>query len=278
MLKLEALSNLVEALDRFLEAAARADKQRIIEPAIRKIEKYFSRFFREQGKRVAAANAKHKKDYPTLEEALRKEDVERILSAVKEGEAGAAADLVAMLGPVMNASAAATLGEYPEYEAMAFNLENPKAVKWLKQHAAERVTGINMTTKESMRGLISQAVEEGWSYDRTAREIQSRFDGFAGLKPQAHIRSRAHLVAVTESRNAYEEANLQTAKGLEAAGLEMEKKWRDSGDSKVSAGCRENSAAGWIPLDKSFPSGDDRSPRFPGCRCNLLTRAKGSEE
>jgi hypothetical protein len=92
--------------------------------------------------------------------------------------------------------------------------------------------------------------------------------------PQQHIDSRAHLVAVTETGNAYAEGQLEVAQELAAAGIEMEKAWITVGDDRVTEGCRENEAAGWIGLDDPFPSGHQRPLRFPGCRCDLLTRRK----
>ncbi|GAH30166.1 unnamed protein product, partial [marine sediment metagenome] len=44
--------------------------------------------------------------------------------------------------------------------------------------------------------VVTKGVGEGQSYDKVAREIKSRFNQFAVGKPQLHIQSRAHLVAV----------------------------------------------------------------------------------
>lgn len=150
----------------------------------------------------------------------------------------------------------------------AFSLKNPRAVAYLEAHGAALVTKINDETRSQMRTLLVQAGDEGWSYTRTAKAIREHFDGFAGLKPQAHIRDRATLVAVTEAGQAYEEGSRIVALGLAEAGIRMEKYWRTSGDEKVSQGCRDNEAAGWIPLEELFPSGHDRPLRFPGCRCS----------
>lgn len=69
-------------------------------------------------------------------------------------------------------------------------------------------------------------------------------------------------------------------KHLQNAGLEMEKSWLTVGDSRVSEGCAANAAAGWIGLEEEFPSDGtydrQRPPRFPGCRCDILYRRKGS--
>lgn len=154
----------------------------------------------------------------------------------------------------------------------AFSLKNPRAVAYLEEHGAALVTKINEETRSQMQALVRQAVDEGWSYSRTAKAIREQFEGFAGLKPQKHIRDRATLVAVTEAGQAYEAGNQIVAKGLAEAGIPMEKYWRTSGDDRVSQGCRDNQAVGWIPVEEMFPSGHERPLRFPGCRCTARYR------
>ncbi len=174
------------------------------------------------------------------------------------------------LGLVLGAGAlAGALGM--DFEK-AFSLKNPRAVAYLEQHGAALVTKINEETRSQMKTLITQAVDEGWSYTRTAKAIKEQFDGFAGLKPQQHIRDRATLVAVTEAGQAYEEGSLIVAKGLGESGIPMQKYWRTSGDERVSQGCKDNQAAGWIGLEELFPSGHERPLRFPGCRCSANFR------
>ncbi|HRJ42932.1 MAG TPA: phage minor head protein, partial [Caldilineaceae bacterium] len=173
-------------------------------------------------------------------------------------------------GLVLGAGAlAAALGEDVE---QAFSLRNPRAVAYLEEHGAKLVTKINEETRSQMRTLVTQAVDEGWSYTRTAKAIREKFDGFAGLKPQKHIRDRATLVAVTEAGQAYEEGSRIVALGLAERGVRMEKYWRTSGDERVSQGCVDNQAAGWIDVAEMFPSGHERPLRFPGCRCTAQYR------
>jgi hypothetical protein len=155
-----------------------------------------------------------------------------------------------------------------------FRLKNPRAKKYLDNYGAKLVKEINETTREYLHTLLADAIGEGWSYKQVAEAIIERFEEFAVGRPQAHIDSRAHLIAVTEMGNAYAEGNLIMARDLQDAGLLMEKSWSTVGDDKVSEGCLENEAAGWIGLDEEFPSGHQRPLRFPGCRCDLLTRLK----
>jgi hypothetical protein len=158
-----------------------------------------------------------------------------------------------------------------------FDLSNPRAVDYLRNYGADRVTNINETTREYLQTLIGHATAEGWSYSRTAEAIIERFEEFAIGKPQEHIDSRAHLIAVTETGEAYEEGNRIVAKDLQDAGVDMEKMWSTVGDTKVSEGCKANEADGWIGIDKAHSSGHLRPLRFPGCRCEERYRMKKQE-
>jgi hypothetical protein len=143
-----------------------------------------------------------------------------------------------------------------------FSLANPRAVAWMRKNggSVDYIRGIQDTTKESLKGLISQGLDEGWSYNQTAKEIRKLFDGPITTK-------RAQLIAVTESARAYEAGNRAFADTLKDDGITMEKMWMTSHDDRVSDGCAGNEADGWIPIDEPHTSGDQEPPRFPGCRC-----------
>ena len=159
----------------------------------------------------------------------------------------------------------------------SFNLKNPRAITYLENHGAELITKINDTTRAEIKEIITHAMKEGWSYNQTADAITNRFEEFAVGKPQLHIDSRAHLVAVTESANAYEAGAREAGQQIQEAGISLEKFWQTVGDERVSDGCAENEDADWIDFDEAFPSGDENPPRFPGCRCTALYRRKETE-
>lgn len=143
-----------------------------------------------------------------------------------------------------------------------WDLENPRAVKWFQKNGGslKYIKGIQDTTADSLKTVITTALDEGWSYNDTAKEIRKLFDGPIS-------RDRAKLIAVTEAAHAYEAGNREFGKSLQDEGIVMEKSWQNSGDGKVSDGCLENTADGWIPIDEPHTSGDQNPPRFPGCRC-----------
>jgi hypothetical protein len=143
-----------------------------------------------------------------------------------------------------------------------FSLTNPRAVAWMRKNggSVDYIRGIQDTTKESLKGLISQGLDNGWSYNQTAKEIRKLFDGPITTK-------RAQLIAVTESARAYEAGNRAFADTLVDDGIQIEKQWVTSHDDRVSDGCETNELDGWIPIDQPHTSGDQEPPRFPGCRC-----------
>lgn len=151
----------------------------------------------------------------------------------------------------------------------AFDLKHPAAVDYLKRRGAEQVAGIAETTRKRLRTILTQAADEGWSYDKTARAIRARYADFSV--------TRARNIAVFELGDAYEHGNMLVAQDLQDAGLTMQKSWLTVGDHKVRPDHRANQEEGWIALDDAFQDGSDRPPTDPGCRCTLLMRRKPNE-
>lgn len=267
---LAALDLLEAALTR--KAAAR--KRRRMED---KLQAAMAKAFRAQGRAFVRELGAVRSTYP-IQEAARWGDW------AAKFEAAATKTLELFTGPLDGATtsaillgAKAVLGTIRV--AVGFDLKNPRAVAWLKANpAATRVAGINETTRGYIAALVDRAVEDGANYNELARRITERFEEMAVGRPQDHIDSRAHLIAVTEVGDAYTAGNLMAGQSIEDAGIPMEKAWDTIGDGKVSDGCDENAAAGWLPLGDAFPSGHQRPLRFPGCRCDLLMRATGADD
>lgn len=150
------------------------------------------------------------------------------------------------------------------------SLPNLRARAYAKKHAAEAVSQINDVTRKEIARIVSDGVKSGTSYNDIAKAIKSKFEEFAVPSPQKHIPNRAVLVAVTELANAYCEGNAQVGDYLQSNGVKMMKAWQTLEDDRVSDGCKENEQAGWISIDKEFPSGHMHPPRFPGCRCDFM--------
>ncbi len=153
--------------------------------------------------------------------------------------------------------------------AISLQLRHKMAEAKLSQHVLERATStVTKTMKNRISPILQKGVEQGWSYDRTAREIKKLHTYFQHGEPQKHIQSHAHLIAVTENRFAYELGRKGTVDEVgEVLGLRFEKKWNDSLDDRVCDICDANTDAGWISKEDTFPSGDETSPAHPACRC-----------
>ena len=268
-------------LVRLIEAMTVLRKERLLARHVRTAEKALAKAFTAQGADFLRRLAAHKGRF-AVAESLREGTAEEFDPAplFTQAELATLALFEEPIGKL--AEAALTAGVRVALAELAadisFDLEHPRAVAFLKGRAAERVTMINDTTREGLRTLLTQAMEEGWSYGKTAKEIKGRFDGFAGKAAQKHIRSRAELIAVQEAGEAYEHGNLAVGHELAGVGLEMQKAWQTVGDARVSALCLSNQAAGWIPVDQAFPSGHDRPLGHVSCRCCGLYRRKPTTE
>lgn len=267
-----------DALDRFLERAQMTRRERVLRPTVATMEKALSRAFRTQGRRLIeesrvleSGGRRDGAGVVALREAWTVDDWLRLFDLVS----GETVDL--FFTPIQAGISEALLAGASEVIGMvgvdyAFGLANPRAVAYLEAHGYGLISQIDSVTRGNIATIVTNGTAEGWSYNRVAREITSLYSEMAIGKPQQHIDSRAHLIAVTEAGNGYEEGNLAVVRDLEDAGLRMEKKWLTVGDDRVSDGCQANQAEGWIPVAQAFQSGHARPLRFPGCRCTTEYR------
>jgi SPP1 gp7 family putative phage head morphogenesis protein len=153
----------------------------------------------------------------------------------------------------------AVLRELPD---MPPHLLGQLAADYARVRAADllRVDGdLNLAnlTRERVRALTARAIERGESLQALAKSLREDF---------AFSRSRADMVARTETATALGQGQRQVA----AQRGDDEKRWFSQGDERVTAECRANEAAGWVPIDQPFPSGRDTIPQHPRCRCNVM--------
>jgi len=264
-------------LDRFLEEASVAEKWRIVGPTETKLQRALSKAFRAQGQRLIKAFGSLRSQFAEaagpLREAITADDWLRIFDRITSETTDLFFEPIQTLaGQAMERGAASTIADVGV--DIAFGLKNPRALAYLDEHGYGLISQIDAVTRGNLATIIRNGADEGWSYNRIAREIISLYSEMAVGKPQQHIQSRAHLIAVTEIGNAYEEGSAIVVRDLQDAGLVMEKKWLTVGDDRVSDGCRGNAAEGWIPYVQSHQSGHQHPLRFPGCRCTENYRRK----
>lgn len=111
---------------------------------------------------------------------------------------------------------------------------------------------ITETTRDALRSLVQQAVDEGWTVNQTQEQIRNS---------TAFSPSRALTIARTESAFARSTGTFIAAKG---AGMSM-KSWI-LGESACAV-CEANADQGRIPVEEAFESGDLYVPAHPNCRC-----------
>lgn len=169
-------------------------------------------------------------------------------------------------------AALAQVGIDVEARPEVLNVVDARAVAYARNRAAELVGmrrddlgrlvenpraewAITDSTRDFLRGDVTQAIEEGWSNQKLAAEIGKSY-GFS--------KDRALTIARTETNYAASKGALE---GYKASGVVQGKVWLTADDDLVSEECEANGDAGVIGLDEDFPSGDDAPPVHPNCRC-----------
>ena len=279
---------LLEALDRFVAQARAARRERVLATARRDAARRIGEAFREQGRllldgmreyrwRFALREAGPATGVPAKKKRPAQEWFPEWDALFSRAAAQTARAFTIPLERLVRFALKVGAQEVDAGVGVSFSLSNPRAQSYLEAHGAELVRNIDETTRQAIHDILVEGEQQGWSYDRVAQEIIARFEEFAVGRPQEHIDSRAHLIAVTESGNAYEAGNYLPIRAMAEAGLEMEKSWLTVGDDRVSEVCQGNQDEGWIPWDQAHESGQQHPLAHPACRCTELYRRKGSE-
>ena len=152
-----------------------------------------------------------------------------------------------------------------------FSRVNETAAAYAKSRAAELIGkkwvggelvdnpdarwAITQTTRDAIRDTIEDAFRNKIS----AQNLAAKLEGLYAFSP-----ARAALIARTEVVNASVRGNMIA--------------WRESGvvvgkrsllAEEPCQVCRDNAAAGVLPLDTPFPSGDDAPVYHPRCECSI---------
>lgn len=267
------LDALVEPLDELAKASRETERMKIIIPLENRLERGMMRAFREQERRFLRGFKRLKPlwpEPPQLREAITPREWQPIFQAAANVTARFfSRPLSAVLSLAMRSGGDQAIADVGL--DVSFDVDHPDAVAYLET-VPLKIAGINATTENEIRRILINGVEQGWSYDRTAQVLQQKFESFRKPVRQQHIRSRAHLIAVTETGDAYAQGELIVGRQLRDAGLRMEKRWLTAGDERVCPICVPNEAAGWIAIDDTFPSGHEAPTAHPACRCDIEQR------
>lgn len=265
----------IAAAHRLVEAMTWQAQERRKRPLERRLAVLVRRMFARQAAAIATKFMPRVRKAALLREAAElPADLGNLLDAVLATDANNwARQLLDVLGDAWLAGAGDLKGDIsPSFD---MPIDRPRDI--LADRAGDRITRIDDVTRQAVRDILVSGMEQRKTYQQVARELRQKFREFRTPARQRHIRDRAELIAITEVGQAYVDGQLAVAARLQSRGIAMEKSWLTVGDGRVSDGCRDNAAAGWIELSSAFPSGHPAPLRFPGCRCALQMRQRGVE-
>jgi HK97 family phage portal protein len=164
------------------------------------------------------------------------------------------------------------LTEFEIDSAVAFDIFQPAALDFAKTQSALKIKGIQATTIESVREILSKAVENGLSITDTAKALRKAYSDFSPL--------RAEIIARTETSSAMNYGKHHAALETQArTGLQLERTWSAVNDNRTRETHR--AADGEVRrMDETFLVGGAQL-KFPGdpdgppqeiinCRCTQI--------
>jgi len=131
-----------------------------------------------------------------------------------------------------------------------------QAISWAEKHCATLVTRMDEETKSQLAKVIRDGIENKRGIPGLQRDIKNQFTDMS--------RYRSQMIARTETADALSSASLDRMKDMGIDG----KEWVWPGNSDCGI-CADNQAAGIIPVNQAFPSGDMAPPAHPNCQCAL---------
>ena len=145
-------------------------------------------------------------------------------------------------------------------------VNNAFATSYAKNRAWELMSGVDDTTKQSVRDIFSKAWAENWQVSEIKDKIIEQFSQFS--------KYRASLIATMEVANAYEVGKKdQFAQYQDRFMMEGFKRSQTQHDGNVRFSHNMNEIDGWIPERTLFSGTEtDHAPHGFNCRCVTLRR------
>jgi hypothetical protein len=175
-----------------------------------------------------------------------------------------------ILGAVMQEAAAGFVEDMDDSEREKLTGEvDEDAVEVARQRAAELVSvsgpqSVVRSTREMIRNTIADGLEQNIGSKAIADKLQAAF---------AFSPDRAALIAKTEIRSANTVGGLLAGRAAKSKhGFDVKKSWLPASTGCCDI-CEGNAAAGWIDIDRPFPSGADGTPGHPNCSCDTALHA-----
>jgi len=127
---------------------------------------------------------------------------------------------------------------------------NQDAADWASAYSFELVKGITDTTKESLQGIVKDAIEQSQPLEDVRAAIEPLFGP-----------SRAATIATTELTRAASEGESAVVDTLKDQGVDMVGTWMTREDELVCPICGD--------LDGTEVDPDNLPPAHPNCRCSV---------
>jgi hypothetical protein len=255
-----------ETLDRALQRTLYWHQTDLQQAAIAQIQRDAASMF--AGQSYDILNAVMLAD---IREAKKEEDDDRkkailllLLAAIAAALAGRLDHDVALLRPGLTTAleTAVSNGGLVRY-GITPDMRAIDAERYLREHGADLVKGINQFTQEQMRVILADGLRRGQSIEDVASRLMGTMDEMRWY--------RARRIAITESSKAWSYAELQSAGEMAKAGYRMVKEWLLGPMHPKYDPCDHNHEQGAIPVDKTFSTGDMAPPQHPNCGCSLIT-------
>lgn len=207
------------------------------------------------------------------------DDADKIAAALRLAGLDALADaLASILTDLVKDAVSEAVTQIGMEDAKAIALANENAVAWAAEHAAElvgkkwvdgklvdnpnAVYRIDEVTRDGVRSLVTQAIDEGWSNDRLAAELRSAW---------SFSSARAELIATTETAFADVQGNMFAYR---QSGVVKKKKWVVGPAETLCPTCADNKKQGAIDFEATFASGHLAPPAHPRCKCDIVPLLK----
>lgn len=117
---------------------------------------------------------------------------------------------------------------------------------------------VSDTTRAGIQQILTNAVDEGWSTEDLASELEEAYEFSA---------ARAETIARTELAQSHTNGNYA---GWQESGVVTQKQSILGSEHDLDDVCNGNAEAGPVGLDEEFPSGDLLPPYHPNCVCDVI--------
>lgn len=251
------------------KALPRIDRERrVVKTASERLSRALTKTLRKMAPDVAAQIAKRLPSTAKASGDRLPEDIAAALDlAAMDGMASAFETELATV-----AKDGARLGADQVGIEVDVDLTNADALAWARDRGAELVGkklddegnlvenpramyAITDGTREHLRGLIAEAIDQGWSTDTLASNVKASY---------AFSAARSEVIARTETARADVAGNLI---GWKASDVVTRKEWI-VGDDCCPECCDLDGVT--VDLDEDFPGeGGDGPPLHPNCRCDV---------